>query len=180
MSIYARLSGEVYKDNPDNVVDGYELLEFDKDNGIGLYHNKTDNKTVYAVRGTHTLGDIKTDFMSIAGKLRDTDRFKNNLNFINRTLDKHGLSAGNAELSGHSLGGNLSVELGYDYGMKSHVFNPYINNKQWLNDDKYKNVEAHIIKFDPIGLTGIKLGDRSNIKFYDPRYLNPHTIKNFI
>jgi hypothetical protein len=181
MSIEALISNEVYNDNPQQNINGYQLLEFDNDNGIAVYHNKDDNRTIYGIRGTKSFNDIKTDLLSMGGKLRDTDRFKNNLNFVNRTLDKYNLSAGNAELTGHSLGGNLAIELGYDYGLKSHVFNPYVNGKQWMGDDKYKNVVAHITKLDPIGLTGSRLKGRGEINYYDPRHiLNPHTIKNFL
>jgi len=73
-----------------------------------VYFNPKDKKLLYTVKGTNpfSLKDIGTDIYLAAGHLKDTDRFKQEKETLEKARKRYNPS--NTTVSGHSLGMTLS------------------------------------------------------------------------
>ena len=77
-----------------------------------VYYNKKKNKLLYTVAGTHSIGDIGTDAYLAVGKLKDTNRYKEAVDVLDKAKAKYKPSKTIA--SGHSLGGSIVGYLPVD------------------------------------------------------------------
>ena len=100
--------------NPDSearlVKDGY-VKDKDLSNGNEqTYYNGKTNKLLYNTTGSHNIKDFFTDAYLLAGKIKDTSRYKESEATLKKARDKYK----NAEttLTGHSLGGRIASDLG--------------------------------------------------------------------
>jgi hypothetical protein len=94
-----------------------------------VYYNKGTNKMLYTIAGTHNLRDWGTDAYLAAGRLKDTNRYKEADNILKRAQDKY--KGAKTSIAGHSLGGTiaqylhnradktLSLDAGYTVGQKT-------------------------------------------------------------
>ena len=93
------------------------------------YYNKTSNKLLLNVSGTHNISDIGNDIFLGLGKIKDTDRYKSADNTLKDAKQKYGVD--NATITSHSLGTNIAngigsskdkiygLDGGYTFGQKS-------------------------------------------------------------
>ena len=84
-----------------------------------VYYNPKAKKLLYTVKGTNpfSLKDIGTDAYLLAGKLKDTDRYKEAKNTLEKAKKKYNPSQ--TSVAGHSLGGSISQ---YIAGKNDKVF----------------------------------------------------------
>ena len=85
--------------------------DYDYDEGLSnhnqqVYYDKKKKKLLVSVAGTHNLSDVGTDLYLAAGHLKDTNRFKEAENVLNKAKVKYGVDS--ATVVGHSLGGSVS------------------------------------------------------------------------
>ena len=88
--------------------EGY-VFDSDLSNGNNsVYFNPKDKKILMSVKGTNpfSLKDIGTDIYLAAGKLKDTDRYKESKNILEKAKKRY--NNANATLASHSLGGSIS------------------------------------------------------------------------
>jgi hypothetical protein len=85
--------------------------DYDFDDGLSndnqqVYYDKKKKKLLVSVAGTHNLKDVGTDVYLAMGHLKDTNRYKEAENVLNKAKVKYGVD--NATVVGHSLGGGVS------------------------------------------------------------------------
>ena len=73
-----------------------------------VYYNKKKKKLLYSVAGTHNLSDAVTDGYLAFGHLKDTNRYKEAADTLQKAKDKY--NPKNTIGVGHSLGGSI---IGY-------------------------------------------------------------------
>jgi hypothetical protein len=81
-----------------------------------VYYHPNDNKLVFSVTGSHNLKDWGTNMYLAAGKLKDTNRYKEADKTFKAAKEKYKPS--HTTVSGHSLGGAIS---GYIAGKNDDV-----------------------------------------------------------
>ena len=85
--------------------------DYDFDEGLSndnqqVYYDKKKGKLLVSVAGTHNLADVGTDAYLAFGHLKDTNRYKEAENVLNKAKVKYGVQS--ATVVGHSLGGSVS------------------------------------------------------------------------
>ena len=85
--------------------------DYDFDDGLSndnqqVYYDKKKKKLLVSVAGTHNLKDVGTDVYLAMGHLKDTNRYKEAENVLNKAKVKYGVDS--ATVVGHSLGGGVS------------------------------------------------------------------------
>jgi len=77
-----------------------------------VYYNPKEKKMLYSIKGTNpfSLKDLGTDLYLAVGKLKDTNRFKEEKSNLEKAKKRYHPS--NTVISGHSLGGTLSQYVG--------------------------------------------------------------------
>ncbi len=96
------------KDKQKTALDSYGYAydpELSNDNQQ-VYYNKSKNKLLYSVAGTHNLSDVMSDAYLAVGHLKDTSRYKNSEETLKKAKKKYGVDK--ATIAGHSLGGSVS------------------------------------------------------------------------
>jgi hypothetical protein len=89
---------------------GYER---DKDLSSGnhqAYYNKTNNKLLFNVTGTHNVSDWITDGYLAAGHLKDTTRYKEADKMLKNAKNKYNPTE--TSVVGHSLGSSIAQGIG--------------------------------------------------------------------
>ena len=71
-----------------------------------VYYNPSQKKLLYTVAGTHNLRDWGTDAWLAAGKLKDTNRYKEAKNILEKAKKRY--NPKDTTIAGHSLGGTIS------------------------------------------------------------------------
>ena len=108
---------------------GYYIdKKLSNDNQQVLY-NPTTKKLLYNIAGTHNLKDWGTDAYLLAGKLKETNRYKEADNTLKLAKQKYGINS--ATVTGHSLGSSIGnfiskpedkfygLDAGYTFGQKT-------------------------------------------------------------
>jgi hypothetical protein len=108
---------------------GYYIdKKLSNDNQQVLY-NPTSKKLLYNIAGTHNLKDWGTDAYLLAGKLKETNRYKEADNTLKLAKQKYGINS--ATVTGHSLGSSIGnfiskpedkfygLDAGYTFGQKT-------------------------------------------------------------
>jgi hypothetical protein len=85
---------------------GYDYDEDLSNDNQQVYYNKKKKKLLVSVAGTHNLSDVGTDAYLAMGHLKDTNRYKEAENVLNKAKSKYGVDS--ATVVGHSLGGSIS------------------------------------------------------------------------
>lgn len=130
-----------------------------------------DLKVVF--RGTKEKRDLKTDAALAFGFLNKTKRFKDELKAVQDLQGKYN----NISLSGHSLGGALSREIGRKTKLESSGYNAGYGLDSLFKKNP-KNYTETRTKYDPISALG--LIRNKDIQTIDSTYIDPHSSKNFI
>lgn len=100
------------KDKQKTALDSYGYTydpELSNDNQQ-VYYNKSKNKLLYSIAGTHNLSDVGTDAYLAVGHLKDTNRYKNSEETLKKAKKKYGVDK--ATIAGHSLGGSIGQYVG--------------------------------------------------------------------
>lgn len=89
---------------------GYSTNERLSGKRVRVYHNAAENKTVVAVRGTHSYADALISDPAVAlGLLPKTKRYKHAQHTYDKVLKEYGDSK--VTVVGHSLGGSIASDL---------------------------------------------------------------------
>jgi hypothetical protein len=154
---------------------GYYLdKKLSNDNQQVLY-NPTSKKLLYNIAGTHNLKDWGTDAYLLAGKLKDTNRYKEADKNLQQAKQKYGVA--NATITGHSLGGAIG-----NYIAKG-------NDKAYLLDEgatfgqKQRNNDNHQHFRTRGDLVSALVSNHSNVKSLSNKnaskdFLRAHNVEN--
>ena len=74
-----------------------------------IYHNPKTNHVLHNINGTRTLKDLNTDIMLGLGKLKDTQRHKDESNALEKAKKKYNPKS--VTVTGSSLGGSLAHSI---------------------------------------------------------------------
>lgn len=103
-----------------------------------VYFNPKNKKLLLSVTGTHNLSDWGTDAYLAAGKLKDTNRYKEADSILKKAKSKYNVNE--ATVAGHSLGGGIGQ---YIAGSNDKVFTldkgATIGQKTRANENAYRS-----------------------------------------
>jgi hypothetical protein len=127
-----------FKENPqDMVVNGitYKVIDSTSDSSLSgfqalLLQQEGTHEYVLAFRGTELNKSLPDDITDIlAGIANINFQYDNAVEFLNKVMDEvPGLSFSNLTLTGHSLGGILTQQVGAAFGIKGYTYNPWGSN----------------------------------------------------
>jgi len=157
-----------------NSIQRLENKGFIRDNQLSnhnqsVFYNKQQNKTIMAVAGTHNLQDWGTDVYLAVGKLKNTNRYKEAKNTLEKAREKY--KGSSVSLTGHSLGSGITngisssnervynLDPAYTIGQKARpnvtnyraegdivsLFSPKANTKTFVNN-------SHQTGFSPVNI----------------------------
>lgn len=180
---HAKIAKEAYV--PHNArnrnIDGYVYQKDKSHDKRAVYHHPEKNHSIVGQRGTvlSDADDLADDANILLGRsLRDNnDRFKQEDKFIN----EHKKDGKKVTITGHSLGGTYSKELGYKHGLESHNFNSgsSIHPNQVVKNAIHAlnpNTHTYAVNSDIISTNDLFTKNRINRK----KGLSSHSMDNFI
>ena len=88
---------------------GYKYDSMLSNHNQQVWYNPNEKKLLYNVAGTHNLTDWGTDAYLLAGKLKDTNRYKEADNILRQAKMKYGPA--NTTVTGHSLGSSIANQI---------------------------------------------------------------------
>ena len=74
-----------------------------------IYYNPKTNHLIHNINGTRTLKDLNTNLQLGLGNVKNTDRYKNETNILERAKKKHNPKS--TSVTGSSLGGHLASQI---------------------------------------------------------------------
>lgn len=140
--VYADKGQKYFEDLPDNpdgsknyqvlVANGttYKVISHTGDstlsgfNALLLQDTTTGNYTI-AFRGTEPLSPIDWITDILAGTNNVNLQYNAAVSFVNKMMSEYGISASQLTLTGHSLGGILTQQVGATLGIKGYAYNPW-------------------------------------------------------
>lgn len=187
--VEARVSSEVYKKPSERSHVGeykYNVSLSNPEHGFWI----GSDRVIIAIRGTTNKSDVLSDTLIASGTLKLGQRYKKEKRYLKMIMRK--FKNLKVELSGHSLGGTLAMELGREFNLKSYVYNAGIGPKQAIRNktDKIacllnkkgkkckssKLIEHTRVLGDPVSIGS---SGNTNVKHILPKKLNVHSINNF-
>ena len=114
---------------------GYNYDSMLSNHNQQVYYNPTERNLIVNVAGTHNLSDVGTDLYLAAGKLKDTNRYKEANTIFKQAKTKY--SPASTKVFGNSLGGTIA---GYIAGANDKV---YTHNKGATIGQKIRPNETH-------------------------------------
>jgi hypothetical protein len=172
---HRQIAEEAYNDTPADSIGDYRLVH----NTPTLKAYRNDNNMIIGVRGTYDMRDVKADAALAAGRLRYTQRFKDDSDALKQVLNRY---HGNVTTASHSLGGAIADELGNDHTDRiigGIAFNPAYDPVQLVSGGR-RDIHRFYARNDPLS----KLGGRTlhNVHWVDSGARNPiaaHRLDNF-
>lgn len=76
-----------------------------------VFYNPLTKKLLIVVRGTNDLHDFGVDAYLAAGKLKDTNRYKQAKFILEEARRRYPSAATNVDIAGHSLGGSIASRI---------------------------------------------------------------------
>lgn len=172
---------ESYK--KDREVEGYRLLKKYSTVDRAVFQYEQSGDVVISFRGTNVKNwrDVTTDIAMVANAPRWSNRFRNAERVTKQLVEEFG--AERVTAVGHSLGGSQALHVSNKYGVRAHVYNPYIMTSQIAQQESFPLATIHTNISDPIAggtlLVKSKSKDfRYNVKAWP--WLGQHGIANFI
>jgi hypothetical protein len=126
---------------------GYNYDSMLSNHNQQVYYNPNDRKLIVNVAGTHNLSDWGTDAYLAAGKLKDTNRYKEANSIFKEAKKKYNPS--NTNVVGHSLGGSIAS---YIAGNNDKVHT--LNSGYTIGQKTKKNREEYQVGGDIVSLFG--------------------------
>ena len=158
-----------------------------------VFNNEKTGKTKIAFRGTDAKGrnldDIQTDAQIWMGSEGNSEHFKSAREQTRNTIEKYGKD--NTSVTGYSLGGNKSLDMGLTFDIPSTGFNSFIGKNIVKRPDIFTSTKHQIwrTREDLPSVQTAYLQGKSNIdigvvktKGSNLRSMNPylaHELKNF-
>lgn len=148
-----------------------------------VFHNSSKKETVIAYRGTSNLSDVATDSHVAMGRERHTARYKRSEAVFEKARDKYD---GSMAVTGHSLGGGISMHIAEKYDVEGHHYNPAISATQVFSKDHYDNKTTQQIyhtELDPVSVGAHVIADHQPRRKVhridnDPDH-HAHALENF-
>ncbi len=157
---------------------GYNYDSMLSNHNQQVYYNPNDRKLIVNVSGTHNLSDWGTDLYLAAGKLKDTNRYKE----ADRTFKEAKLKYKpiKTNVVGHSLAGAIA---GYIAGNNDKVHT--LNSGYTIGQKTKKNRKEYQVGGDAVSLFGsnqkhthLISGNYKNSGLFPLDALNAHSISN--
>jgi len=76
-----------------------------------VFYNPKTKKILVAIAGTHNLKDVGTDIYLAAGKLKNTNRYKEAKKVLETARKLYPSASRNVDIVGHSLGGGIASRI---------------------------------------------------------------------
>ena len=169
--------------NPMIELEGYVLDRELSTEEHSVFHNSSRQQTVIAYRGTSNLSDVATDSHVAMGRERHTARYKRSEAVFEKARDKYD---GSMAVTGHSLGGGISIHIAEKYDVEGHHFNPAISATQVFSKDHYDNKTTQQIyhtELDPVSVGAHVISDHQPRRKVHRIDNNPdhhaHALENF-
>jgi predicted esterase YcpF (UPF0227 family) len=148
-----------------------------------VFHNSSKKETVIAYRGTSNLSDVATDSHVAMGRERHTARYKRSEAVFEKARDKYD---GSMSVTGHSLGGGISLHIAEKYDVEGHHFNPAISATQVFSKDHFDNKttqQVYHTELDPVSVGAHVIADHQPRRKVhridnDPDH-HAHALENF-
>lgn len=84
---------------------------------------KSGDQYVIAFRGTDSITDVIVDVL--AGTANINLQYNSAIEFVNNAIQTYGINKSNITLTGHSLGGILTQQVGATLGIQGYAYNPW-------------------------------------------------------
>lgn len=127
---------------------------------VAVYQGN-DGSVVFAVRGTATTGDAKTDASILSGNPLKTPRFRRNIQTIDRIATMLGTPKDKIIVTGHSLGGSIAAAAAVALGVKAVTYNAGFSPVSILRDPyaisgKYRaaDITNYVVPGDLVSFSG--------------------------
>lgn len=172
---HRQIAEEAYNDKPADFIDDYRLVH----NTPTLKAYRNDNNMIIGVRGTYDMRDVKADAALAAGRLRYTQRYRDDSDTLKQLLNRY---HGDVTTASHSLGGAIADKLGNDYHDRVRggiSFNPAYDTKQLVTGGR-SDIQRYYARKDPLSYLGGKA--LKNVHWVDSgatSSLAAHRLDNF-
>lgn len=133
--------------------------DLSNDNEQVFYNNKK-KKLLYTVAGTHNIRDVGTDIWLAAGHLKDTNRYKEAGDTLEKAKKKY--NPLDTTVAGHSLGATIA---GYIGNKKDKIYS--LDAGYTIGQKTRPNNEAYRTSGDAVSLLGS--GAKHMTTLYNPR-----------
>lgn len=146
------------------------------------FKNRNTGEVVIGVRGTDVknINDLLTDLAIVGGVSNFTPRQAVVNNIVQYAINKYGKDK--VVLSGHSLGGKLSVNAANKFGIKAYIYNAAASPLDIFSKSN-KNIQDFSTNYngnrDIISWFG-SLFKKHNQAEFNPSQSSAHTLKNFL
>jgi hypothetical protein len=116
-----------------------------------VYYHPEQKKLVMSITGTHNASDALTDARLMAGGLKNTQRYKDAKDILNKAKSKYGVDS--ATIASHSLGGSITSAIG---SSKDKLYT--LDKGQTLGNTTRANEQAFRSAGDIVSLAGAGSG----------------------
>ena len=148
---------------------GYNLDKELSNDNQQVYFHPTKRRILYSVTGTHNLKDIGTDVSLAVGRLKNTKRYHEAKDTLEKSKNKYGVDK--ATIVGHSLGGTIAGYIGNT--QKDRVIT--LDKGATIGQKVGNGEEAYRIKGDVVSLLNAK---DPRMKTLPRTHRNPHSVHN--
>lgn len=148
-----------------------------------VFYNPKTKKLLVAVAGTHNVKDAVTDVYLVAGKLKETSRYKEAKKVLEQARKRYPSASENVDLLGHSLGGSIASRIGKNKD-RIHTFNKgstigeisRANEKSYRASGDVVSLLAPNTKTIDKTVTNLRANQLPN---QQPTFFKSHNIANF-
>ncbi len=173
---HKRIAEEAYEETPSESVGDYRLVHSTPT--LKAYRD-SNNHLIVGVRGTYDKRDVKTDASLAIGRLKRTQRFKDDKRALADVLQRY---QGSVTTASHSLGGAIADELTKEHRDRitgGIAFNPAYDARQ-LHSGGHKGITRYYTRGDALSkLGGKRLHNVKWVDSGDKDFIDAHRLDNF-